>query len=628
MIEKADSVNALPQVTSGACRHFTASAQSQNGLRFRLILSLCLIVLGLHARHCFAAGVVSGCTEAALRVALASGGSITFTGDCSITLSQQIPIFRPTVIDAQGHNVVISGGSSVSLFDVTTNLTLRGLSLLNGKSTTSGAALHIAPGALVIAENCIFGGNSVVATNGLSGTAGGTNSAATGLDGTDGMNGPAAFGGCIYNSGDLALTRCILTNNSVVAGNGGSGGAGGNGGGPFFVGGNGGNGATGGLALGGAIYNLANATIVNCLFSGNTATGGNGGAGGAGGTGLNPGFDGSGGSGGIGYGGAFYNAQNLTLSGSTFSTNSARGGNSATAGTGGNGTGQNGAKGADASGGALFNAWWAVATNCTFYTNTVFGGAGANGGNGRATFAIPGAGGDGGDAIGGSVGNVNALTIITCTLSGGAGFGGTNGLAGNGKFIESPGNPGIAKGGNIANSGGELSVLGTIVAASISGQNAFGQLTDLGYNLSSDSTSSFVNASLQNTDPKLAPLAFNGGPTPTMALLSGSPAINRIPANLIPPTDQRGFARPFGEFGDIGAFEFGAAVIAPKVSLALTRASNGIVSLATQGTVGANYIVQASTNLVSWQNIATNLAPVQFKDSVTNLSQRFYRLTR
>jgi len=113
-----------------------------------------------------------------------------------------------------------------------------------------------------------------------------------------------------------------------------------------------------------------------------------------------------------------------------------------------------------------------------------------------------------------------------------------------------------------------------------------------------------------------------------MALLSGSPAINRIPANLIPPTDQRGFARPFGEFGDIGAFEFGAAVIAPKVSLALTRASNGIVSLATQGTVGANYIVQASTNLVSWQNIATNLAPVQFKDSVTNLSQRFYRLTR
>lgn len=622
-------MKAPSQAVSSACRHFTALAQSWHCLALRRVVSLCLLVLGFHATPSFAAGVVSGCTEAALRLALTSGGSITFTGDCSITLSQQISIFQSTVIDAQGHNVVINGGNSVSLFDVTTNLTLRGLSLLNGKNTSSGAALYIRPGALVIVDDCVFGGNSVVATNGLSGTIGSTNSSGTGSAGTDGMKGAAAFGGCIYNSGDLALIRCILTNNSVVAGAGGSGGNGGNGGGLFQVGGNGGNGGMGGLALGGAVYNLANATIVNCLFSGNTATGGNGGTGGTGGTGRNAGFAGSGGSGGIGYGGAFYNAQNLTLSGSTFSTNSARGGNSATAGTAaGNGTGLNGAKGADASGGALFNSWWAVATNCTFYTNTVFGGAGANGGNGGGTFGVPGQGGNGGDGIGGSVGNANTLTIVTCTLSGGAAFGGTNGLAGSGNFTESPGTPGTAKGGNIANSGGELSVFGTIVTASISGQNAFGQLTDLGYNLSSDSTTSFVNASLQNTDPKLAPIAFNGGPTPTMALLSGSPAIDRIPADLTPPTDQRGFARPFSGFGDIGAFELGAAGVAPKVSLALTRTSNGVVSLVTRGTIGANYVVEASSNLVSWQSIATNLAPVQFTDTVTNLSQRFYRLTR
>lgn len=60
--------------------------------------------------------------------------------------------------------------------------------------------------------------------------------------------------------------------------------------------------------------------------------------------------------------------------------------------------------------------------------------------------------------------------------------------------------------------------------------------------------------------PKVGPLANNGGPTPTMALLTGSPAINTgnnasVPAGLA--TDQRGsgFARTNGGTVDIGAFE-------------------------------------------------------------------------
>ncbi len=574
--------------------------------------------------------MVSGCTEAAFRQALLGGGSITFTGDCSITLSQQIPIYQPTTVDALGHNVVISGGSVVSLFDVTTNLTLHGVSLVNGRSTSSGAALHIHSGALVIVNSCFFGGNSVVATNGLSGTTGSTNSSGTASAGTAGMNGPSAFGGCIYNLGDLALISCIFTNNSVVAGAGGSGGSGGNGGGLFQVGGNGGSGGAGGLALGGAVYNLANATVVNCLFSGNTATGGNGGAGGAGGTGNNAGFAGNGGAGGIGYGGAFYNGQNLTLYDSTFSTNSAAGGNSATAGTSGNGTGLVGSKGADASGGALFSAWWGVATNCTFFTNTVFGGTGGNGGNGGGTFSIPGSGGDGGDGIGGSIGNSSKLTVVNCTLSSGAAFGGTNGVAGTGNFTESPGQPGAGNGGNIANSsGGDLSVFGSILTSATSGQNAFGQFTDLGYNLSSDATSSLGTFSVQNTDPRLGPITFNGGQTPTMALLSGSPAIDKIPAALSPRTDQRGFLRPVNGSADIGAFEFGAAAAAStNVTLTLTRAADGSVQLTAPATTGLSYIVQTSTNLVSWQNLSTSLAPVQVTIVVTNGVTRFYRLSR
>jgi hypothetical protein len=60
-------------------------------------------------------------------------------------------------------------------------------------------------------------------------------------------------------------------------------------------------------------------------------------------------------------------------------------------------------------------------------------------------------------------------------------------------------------------------------------------------------------------DPKLAPLSNYGGPTPTIALLASSPALNHgsnalaAAAGLI--TDQRGFARVFNGVVDIGAYE-------------------------------------------------------------------------
>jgi CSLREA domain-containing protein len=67
-------------------------------------------------------------------------------------------------------------------------------------------------------------------------------------------------------------------------------------------------------------------------------------------------------------------------------------------------------------------------------------------------------------------------------------------------------------------------------------------------------------------DPKLGPLGANGGPTPTQALLPGSPAIDAgstaAPgaAGACEPVDQRGQARPADGTGhgprcDIGAFE-------------------------------------------------------------------------
>jgi hypothetical protein len=91
-------------------------------------------------------------------------------------------------------------------------------------------------------------------------------------------------------------------------------------------------------------------------------------------------------------------------------------------------------------------------------------------------------------------------------------------------------------------------------------------MTSNGYNLSSDGTCNFNSTGdLNNTDPKLGPLQDNGGPTQTMALLSGSPAIDAgNPSGCtdgqghLLKTDQRGEPRPDREDKsgcDMGAYE-------------------------------------------------------------------------
>jgi hypothetical protein len=56
-------------------------------------------------------------------------------------------------------------------------------------------------------------------------------------------------------------------------------------------------------------------------------------------------------------------------------------------------------------------------------------------------------------------------------------------------------------------------------------------------------------------DPRLAPLGFYGGPTPTMPLLPGSPARGAGDPASAGTTDQRGLPRRPGEPIDIGAFQ-------------------------------------------------------------------------
>ena len=89
-------------------------------------------------------------------------------------------------------------------------------------------------------------------------------------------------------------------------------------------------------------------------------------------------------------------------------------------------------------------------------------------------------------------------------------------------------------------------------------------------------------------DPLLAPLGDYGGPTQTMALLPGSPAIDKGDNTLVPidpstglpvTTDQRGFTRVVNGTVDIGAFEDQVVVTTPANAQATTAGSVATVGL-------------------------------------------------
>jgi hypothetical protein len=101
-----------------------------------------------------------------------------------------------------------------------------------------------------------------------------------------------------------------------------------------------------------------------------------------------------------------------------------------------------------------------------------------------------------------------------------------------------------------------------------------GTLNSGGRNLIGDGTggtgydpTDLVGTASHPIDPKLGPLQNNGGPTQTMALLLGSPAIGAGDTTGAPPTDQRGAPRIVNGTIDIGAYEVQAAP-APSCSIA------------------------------------------------------------
>src|ERR1044071_411183 len=572
------------------------------GIFFRLIL---------FSNSAVADGMVTSCDQSALETALAGGGHVSFSCSGVIMLTTPISITADTILDGIGQSITISGNDSVRLFNVGGNVSfsLIHLTLAHGNHTGApgdgqnaggtgyGGAVFLEGGALH-ATDCQFVTNR-----------------ASGGTGTGGLDAGDAHGGAIYTrAGAVNLTNCTFISNQAIGGGvhpmlgSGRGGAGvggaiyvengtllakgtrlfgntarggvtdlpGGSDGPAFGGAvystngtvechncevstnqtmvglaqrNTAPAATGGRAVyadrgslilvesvfsenechgdqglggategnGGSIFNLANLSIRDFTFSNNRAVGG-------------PGRSVSS----AGNGGAIYNTAQATIAGASFQGNSAIGGH-------GYGDLNAPSAGADGRGGAIYSTGQVAFLNCTLFDNDALGGDGANFAGLPQTDGGSGQGG-GVYAAGGSLAMTNLTYAANEARGGKGGISRSDGEGFGGAIVVSP--------------GAGAAVVNTILANSPPGGNVYGILTDGGHNICSDATGGFVAASsLSGTDPKLGPFGSYGGPTATIPLLAGSPAIDAGDALACPAVDQRGTARPYAAGCDIGAFE-------------------------------------------------------------------------
>ncbi len=282
---------------------------------------------------------------------------------------------------------------------------------------------------------------------------------------------------------------------------------------------------------GGLLHNSGALTVSNCVFSGNGAVFGGGIANAAATlTVTNSTFSGNNAS----SAGGIYstNTGTLNIANSTFSGNSAA-----------------------QWGGGIYNCSMLTIANSTFSGNSAFWAGGIlNCNTGTLNVANSTFSGNSAGRWGGGIYNDSTLTITNSTFSG---------------------NSAAQWGGGIYNGySGPATLRNTIVANSVSGGNCGGTFINGGNNID-DGTScgwASTDGSKSSTNPLLGPLANNGGPTQTFALLPGSPAINGVTFNApngAPSTDQRGVARPLGARYDIGAYERNASDLTPILMLLL-----------------------------------------------------------
>jgi hypothetical protein len=571
------------------------------------------------------------------------GGDVTFsnvTGTISLT-NGQLTISQPgvNIIGPGPANLVISGTTNgVFYIGSSASSLFSGLSIENGSPQRSGGGIYNI-GNLAL-NNCVVANNSAghYSTNNT-------------------------CGGGIYNGGTLTLTNCVVTNNCVysfvaietfyVSGLG-------NGGGVFNQGTlilyqsvvssnqcatiNGDRGTMDG-GSGGGIYNSNSATIILSTIAGNSAGNGsyygdesppgNGGVGGgifnsgtlvidrttisgnAGGSVHSTEMPGASG----GSGAGIWNSGQLTMTCSTISSNSCgNGGNAMTY------MNSSYSAGPGGGGGGVYNAGVAGLTNCTIFGNTS-----GNGGNGYNGGAAPCNGGSGGN--GGGILNQGIVSLNNCTVE--SNVAGNYGPGSPSEYGDPAGTNGVAGvGGGIYQGASAGQVINTLISSNSAGgggTDVSGSFISLGFNLigNTNGSSGFgATGDLISLNPLLGQLGNYGGPTQTIPLLPGSPAIDAADPSSFPATDQRGFARPYGLAPDIGAFEY--SPIAP-FSPNSQMTTNGFQFQVTSVNGTGPIVIYASTDLIAWKPILTNsqcVGTVSFIDTnATNLPGCFYKAT-
>ncbi|MDY0019038.1 MAG: choice-of-anchor Q domain-containing protein, partial [Anaerolineae bacterium] len=335
------------------------------------------------------------------------------------------------------------------------------------------------------------------------------------------------YGGGVYNNGTLTVENCTFSNNN-------------------------------GYNAGGGIYNNSGTlTVTNAIFSNNEAADG---------------------------GGIYNQAGSVTVTGTTLSGNSVNYNGGGIHNNSGVMTVQNSTFSqnyAYLSGGGILNTGQTsllTLQNSAFMSNTVSGTGGGIRNEGflnveNSTFF----GNSSTSSSGGAIFNhtttwfnitltVQNSTFFNNSASYGGGINNTSTLTvTNSTFAH---NSALHEGGGIRNSK-TATLRNTIITDSPNGGNCSGTVTNGGNNIDSGTTCGWGSAdgSRSDTDPQVGPLTNNGGATQTMALLTGSPAINGVTYNApngCPATDQRGVPRPQGSTCDIGAYEY--AVI-PEITL-------------------------------------------------------------
>ncbi len=320
----------------------------------------------------------------------------------------------------------------------------------------------------------------------------------SGLTIRDGRAGVGVHGGGIYNAGTLTLSNSLLAFNTA--------------------------GSPGGS--GGGILNVGSLTVAGCTFRSNR--GGDGSAGSSrtiwGGTLTPGGFGGS--------GAGIFNGGSLTVVSSTFHDNRAGDGGQG----GSTSIGETAASGGSGgAGGAIYSTGGPLTCiGCTFSGNKA--GAGGAGGSG---FFLGGGGGSGGTGgTGGGIFNTGTATVRNSIIALNAfGAGGPAGY-------------GYSWYGSSGASGSAPDVFGAFASQ---GHNLIGA-NNGSTGLTNGVTGNIVGTTNSPVNPRLGALQDNGGPTWTMSLLTGSPAIEMGDDSLT-GTDQRGFPRLSGAHVDIGAYE-------------------------------------------------------------------------